>query len=211
MSYGGSCIGVDKLDPSVFNDVCVATNNFNETSWKMTQDAFKTCGGPKNFFVTDDDCDIYSNITTPFDTVMFGNCLADSMAANFDWSQMDWDCYPLGWGESSSVDTKPGVIATTWSYPDSTETVTHDNGVVTTETQDYWGSIRTAVLTTSGKASPTATGSTATKTTGSVGSKSSGSTATPTSSPKPSRAGPRMRVSYETGALFVLSVLGLML
>jgi hypothetical protein len=207
MSYG-SCTSVDKLDPAVFNDVCVATNNYNTTSWEMTQDAFKTCGGPHNFFVTDDDCDVYSNITTPLDTVMFGNCLADSMPADFDWSQMDWDCYPLAWGVSSTADTKAGIIATTWSYPDSTETITHDNGVVTTETMNYWGSTITAVLTTSG-ATPAATGATATKTGGSSGMKSASSSATPTSSLKPSGAGPRARLSFEVGALVVLSVLGL--
>ena len=132
------------------------------------------------------------------------------MAADFDWDQMDWDCYPLAWGESSTVDTKAGVIATTWSYPDSTETITHDNGAVTTETRDYWGSTVTAALTTGG-AAPVATGSTATRTGGPGVTKSSSSSATPTPSSKSSGAGPRARVSYGAGALIVLSVFGFVL
>ena len=211
MSYG-YCLSVDKLDPTIFNDVCIATNNFNTTSWELTQAAFKTCGGANNAFVTDDDCDVYSNVTTPFDTVMFGNCLADSMPADFDWDQMEWDCFPLAWYESSTMDTTAGIIATTWSYPDSTQTITHDDGAVTTETRDYWGSTLTAALTTSKKApGATATGSTATKTGGSGATKSSSLGTTPTSSTKSSGAGPRVRVSYEAGALLVLPVVAFML
>jgi hypothetical protein len=63
---------------------------------------------------------------------MFGNCLADTAPASWDWSQFDWDCYPLAWETAS--DTTPGDIATTWTYPDNTwtDTITLSNGVVTT-------------------------------------------------------------------------------
>jgi len=210
-TYGSCNPFVDKLNPTIFNDVCVAINNYNETSWEMTQDAFKACGGAKNFFITSDDCVVYSNISTPFDTVMFGNCLADSMATDFDWSQMNWDCYPLAWEVSSTADTRAGIIATTWTYPDITWTDTLSNGVVTTETDNFWGTPLADITTTSGKASPTATGSKATKTTSSTGTGSSSSIAPPTSSSKPSGAGPGMRVSYGAGALLVLSMLDLVL
>lgn len=207
------CLPVDKLDTTIFNDVCIASNILaNETAWSMTIDAFKACGGPSNYFVTDDNCYTYCNITTPFDTVMMTNCLADSMAPNFDWSQMEWDCYPFAWDEPSISETTAGLIATTWTYPDFTMEYTQSNGAVVTQTDNFWGTPLTDITTTSSataKASPTATGSTATKTTGSKSSSSTSTstTATPTSSTKSSGAGKGIKSSYRAGALVALSVL----
>jgi len=43
---------------------------------------------------------------------MFGHCLADAVPASWDWSQFDWDCYPLAW--ETAPDTRPEDIATYW-------------------------------------------------------------------------------------------------
>ena len=200
------CLDIDKLDPTIFNDVCIASDLLhNETAWSLTQDAMKTCCGPKNFFVTNDDCYTYCNITTPLDTTMMSNCLSDTLDQDTLF-QLQFDCYPFAWELSSTMDTTPGLIATTWSYPDQTFTFTDtlSNGAVTTrtETDNYWGTPLTAI-TTSAKTSPTATGSTATKTTGTG---SSSTTASPTTSTKSSGAGSGRRVSYGAAALAALSV-----
>jgi hypothetical protein len=212
-----NCLDVDKLDPTIWNDVCVASDFlYNETAWQMTQDALKICCGPNNFFVTDDDCYTYCNITTPFDTVMMQNCLEDTMAPNFDWGQLEWDCYPFAWELSSTADTSAGLIATTWTYPDNTfaltETLSNGIVVVTTETDNYLGTPLTAITTASTKAaSPSATGSTATKTADSKSSTGSSTSAGPTSSKTTSGAGGRIRLSYGAGTLVALSFVALVL
>ncbi len=207
------CLPVDKLDTTIFNDVCIASNILaNETAWSMTIDAFKACGGSSNYFVTDDNCYTYCNITTPFDTVMMTNCLADSMAPSFDWSQIEWDCYPFAWDETTTSETEAGMIATTWTYPDFTQVYTQSDGAVVTQTDNFWGTPLTDITTTSSataETSPTATGSTATKTKGSKSSSSTSTstTATPTSSPKSSGAGNGIKLLYGARALVALSVL----
>jgi hypothetical protein len=207
---GYFCPSTTELDPAVFNDVCVAHNNEDtQANWNMTQAAFKTCCSPNNYAFTDDFCYFYCNITAPLDTVMFGNCLADAVPANWDWSQFDWDCYPLAWETAS--DTRPGDIATTWTYPDNTwtDTITLSNGVVTTATitDNYWGTPLTAIS--SAKVSSKATGPTATKTTASTGTKSTSSSAAPASSTKPSGAGFGVQLPCGAVALIALSVLTL--
>jgi hypothetical protein len=209
---GYFCPSTTELDPAVFNDVCVAHNNEDtQANWNMTQAAFKTCCSPNNYAFTDDFCYFYCNITAPLDTVMFGNCLADAVPANWDWSQFDWDCYPLAWETAS--DTRPGDIATTWTYPDNTwtDTITLSNGVVTTATitDNYWGTPLTAMTTSSAKVSSKATGPTATKTTASTVTKSTSSSAALTSSTKPSGAGFGVQLSCGAVALIALSVLTL--
>lgn len=206
MAYS-SCLDVDKLDPTIFNDVCVASDFLgNETAWTITQSVLKTCCGANDFFITDDDCYTYCNITTPLDSTMLNNCLFDTMDQDTQFL-LQYDCYPLGaWDQVSTTDTTPGLIATTWTYPDQTVTETESGGVVTTETFNYWNSLLTApATTTSAKTGATVTGSAATKTTG---SKSTSSTASPTSSTKSSGAS---RLSYGTGTLVGLFLLAIVL
>jgi hypothetical protein len=211
MAFQGGCLDVDKLDTTIFNNVCIASHILaNETTWSMTIDAFKACGGSSNYFVTADNCYTYCNITTPFDTVMMTNCLADSMAPNFDWTQMEWDCYPFAWDEPSVSETQAGMIATTWPYPSVTWEYTQSNGAVVTQTDNFSGipaTDLTVTFTATANASPKTTGSTATKTTGSKLSSSTSTTATPTSSTKSSGAGKGINFSYGAGALVALSVL----
>jgi hypothetical protein len=215
MAFQPGCLDVDKLDTTIFNNVCIASHILaNETNWSMTIDAFKACGGSSNYFVTDDNCYTYCNITTPFDTVMMTNCLADSMAPNFDWTQMEWDCYPFAWDEPSISETEAGMIATTWPYPNVTWEYTQSNGAVVTQTDNFSGipaTDLTVTFTATANASPKTTGSTATKTTGSKLSSSTSTTATPTSSTKSSGAGKGINFSYGAGALVALSVLAFVL
>ena len=126
--------------------------------------------------------------------------------------QLDWDCYPFAWDEPSTTDTRAGLIATTWSYPDMTWIDTLSNGVVTTETDNYWGTPLTAITTTTTKAvaSSSATGSTATKT-GSKSPTGSSTSTAPASSKTTSGAGGGIRLSYGAGSLVALSVLALVL
>ena len=204
-----NCLDVDKLDPTIFNDVCVATDILgNGTAFSIVQAALKTCCGSHNVFTTDDDCYTYCNITTPFDTVMLDNCLLDTLDTDTS-DSINFDCFPFAWELSSTMDTTAGKIATTWTYPDQTVTVTETDGSVETETFDYSGNLLTGTA-----ASP---GSTATKTTGTAkttsppttGTKSTSTTASPTSSK--SSGGLGIRLSCKTGILVALSVLGLVL
>lgn len=211
---GPFCESTAKLDPTIFTDVCVGTNsNGTQENWDMTEVAFKRCCAPSHYDFTDDQCYFYCNITTPLDINMFGNCLADTAPAAWDWSEFSWDCYPLAWETATA--TQKGVLATTWSYPDNTwtDTITLSSGVLSTrtETDNYWGTPLTAVTTTSSKGAPAATGSAATKTSGSTDAKSTSSSAAPTSSTKLSGARPRWRVLYGGGVLVVLSILSVVL
>ena len=202
------CLDVDKLDPTIFHDVCVATDILhNETAYSIVQAGLKTCCGQDNVFTTDDDCYTYCNITTPFDTVMLDNCLLDTLDTDTS-NSINFDCFPLAWELSSTMDTTAGKIATTWTYPDQTVTVTETNGAVETETFDYSGNLLTGTTSSSGQ--------TATKTTGTAKTTSplttstrSTSTTPPTSSKSPGDLG--ISLSYKTAVLVALSVLGLVL
>jgi hypothetical protein len=209
------CLDVDKLDPTIFNDVCVATDILhNVTAFSIVQSALKTCCGSDNVFTTDDACYTYCNITTPFDTVMLNNCLLDTLDTDTS-DSINYDCFPLAWELSSTMDTTAGKIATTWTYPDQTVTVTETNGAVKTETFDYSGNLLTGTAASSGSAATKTTGTMSTSTTASLtspatpGTTSTGTIASPTSSK--SSGGPRIGLSYKTGILVTLSVLGLVL
>ncbi|KFZ17030.1 hypothetical protein V502_04790 [Pseudogymnoascus sp. VKM F-4520 (FW-2644)] len=170
MSY---CLDVDKLSDIGFNDVCVASNLLmNGTSWVITQKAMLTCCTESNYHITDDDCYIYCNITTPYDTVMMSNCLLDTLDTDTG-DYIQFDCYPFAWELSSTADTRPGMIATTWSFPDQTWTATDTSTitsggvetvitVTTTRTKDYWGNPITTTAPAKTLATATATGSSAT-------------------------------------------------
>lgn len=212
-----NCIDVDSLDPTIFNDVCVATNiRGNETAFSIVQSALLTCCGPDNIFTTDDDCNTYCNITTPFDTVMIDNCLLDTLDTDTS-DSINFDCFPFVWELSSTMDTTAGKIATTWSYPDATFTFTETDGGTTTETFDYSGNLRTS---TSESTATSTSGSAAAKTTGtalpttsakitstpaSTGAKSTSSTASPSSTK--SSGGTGIGPSCKTGVLVALLVL----
>jgi hypothetical protein len=204
MLLDSQCLEVDHLNATIFNDVCVATDFLgNTTAFSIVQAALKTCCGPDNVFTIDNDCYTYCNITTPFDTVMLNNCLLDTLDPD---TSIDFDCFPSAWELSSTMDTTAGKIATTWTYPDQTWTETASNGAVTTQTYNYWGELLTGTA-----ASP---GSMATKTTGTAkltsapttGAKSTSTTASPTVSK--SSGGLGIRLSYKTGVLVALLVLG---
>ena len=203
------CLDVDKLDPTIFNDVCVATDILhNATAYSIVQAGLKTCCGLDNVYTTDDDCYTYCNITTPYDTVMLNNCLLDTLDTDTS-DSINFDCFPFAWELSSTMDTTAGKIATTWTYPDQTVTVTESNGAVKTETFDYSGNLLTGTAPSSGPIA-TATSSTAKTTSPSTTStRSTSTTASPTSSK--SSGAPGIRLSYGTTVLVALSLLGLVL
>ena len=204
-----NCLDVDKLDPTIFNDVCVATDILhNVTAFSIVQAALKTCCGSDNAFTTDDDCYTYCNITTPFDTVMLDNCLLDTLDTDTS-DSINFDCYPFVWELSSTMDTTAGKIATTWTYPDQTVTVTETDGAVKTETFDYSGNLLTGTAASPGSTAAKPTGTAKTTSPPTTITKSTSTAASPTSSK--SSGGPGIRLSYKSGVLIVLSVLGLVL
>jgi hypothetical protein len=216
MAY--ACIDVDSLSNVTFNDVCVASNLLhNETAWPIIQDALLTCCGRTNVHTTGSGCYTYCNISTPYDTVMINNCLLDTLDQDTS-DVLDFDCFPFAWELSSTTDTRAGMIATTWSFPDQTFTDTETTTVsgvqlveTTTETFDYWGNVLTTAtkMADAGKITGGATsGSSATITGATV--TGSGSTAAATSS-KASMAVGGKRVSYGAGLLVAMSVLALVL
>lgn len=236
MAY--ACKDVDSLSNTTFSNVCVASNFVtNATAWTIIQDTLLTCCGKSNVHLTSDDCYVYCNVTTHYDTVMLNNCLLDTLDESTN-QQLNYDCYPLQTDlfGAESTDTSAGLIATTWSFPDDVVTATDvswvGNGftelvtVTTTETFDYWGNletsgwVRTGIITPagaketgsssgpgSGSGSVTKTGSVTPSTT----STATGSAAAAKSSSKASKAFRGFRISFGARCVVALSVLAFVL
>jgi hypothetical protein len=150
---------------------------------------------------------------------MIDNCLLDTLDYDTSFS-LDFDCFPFAWelNATYTTNTDAGKIATTWTtLPYQTFTFTSEDGAVYTETFDGSGDLltgtpaTTTTTSTTGEGKTTSSaGATATATT-TTGTKSTSTTPSPTSSKSASKAASAMRLSYGSGVLVVLSVLGLVL
>jgi hypothetical protein len=120
-----ACPSLDSLPDYIVSNACWVANAGTNA---LVQSALQTCCGRSNVFTINSGCYTYCNITTSSDDIAFWTlCLADNLDPQ-TFAALDELCESsFGFDNSSSSDatsTTAARIATTWTAPDETLTVT---------------------------------------------------------------------------------------